>query len=130
MDEPAPAFSAGSNIAIKVPRYRWADTVAFYRDVLRLPYLGPYVGAAGESERFRFGALTLWIDCVAHQSQTDVWLEVRTADPDGAARWLSAHGTPLRDELEPLGDVAGHWISDPAGTVLLVSTRDEGERPA
>jgi hypothetical protein len=25
------------------------------------------------------------------------------------------------DELEPLGDFPGHWISDPAGNILLVA---------
>ncbi len=34
---------------------------------------------------------------------------------------LKSAGVPVRDELEPLGDFLGHWISDPAGNVLLVS---------
>ena len=34
---------------------------------------------------------------------------------------LTQAGTPVRDELEPLGDFPGHWISDPAGNILLVS---------
>jgi hypothetical protein len=28
---------------------------------------------------------------------------------------LREAGTPVRDELEPLGDFPGNWISDPAG---------------
>jgi hypothetical protein len=36
---------------------------------------------------------------------------------------LKEAGTPVRDELEPLGDFPGHWISDPAGNILLVSQK-------
>lgn len=116
-----PSFEAGRNVAIKVPQHRYAQTVEFYRDTLGLPDLG----ARSASHVFQFGSLRLWIDCVPHQSQTDVWLEVRTEDPDAAAEWLAARGTAVRDELEPLGDVPGHWISDPAGVVLLLTRTDE-----
>jgi hypothetical protein len=116
-----PAFAAGRNIAIKVPQHRYAATVEFYQDTLGLPDLG----ARGTSHVFEFGTLRLWIDRVPHQSQTDVWLEVRTPDPDAAAEWLATRGTATRDELEPLGDVPGHWISDPAGVVLLMTTPDD-----
>lgn len=122
MHDELPRFTAGRNIAIKVPRHRYAETVAFYRDVLGLPH----VGSAPASETFQFGSLRLWIDCVPHQSQVDVWLEVRSDDPDAAARWLERRGTPVRDELEPLDGVPGHWISDPAGVVLLLTRTDEG----
>lgn len=121
MQDDSPRFTAGRNIAIKVPKHRYAETVAFYRDVLRLPH----VGSSASSETFQFGALRLWIDCVPHQSQVDVWLEVRSDDADAAARWLQARGIPVRDELEPLDDVPGHWISDPAGVVLLLTRSDE-----
>ncbi|WP_379654032.1 hypothetical protein [Pseudoxanthomonas sp. UC19_8] len=33
---------------------------------------------------------------------------------------LAQLGGPVRDELEPLDGVSGHWTSDPNGTVLLV----------
>jgi catechol 2,3-dioxygenase-like lactoylglutathione lyase family enzyme len=121
MQPESPRFGAGRNIAIKVPKHRYDATVAFYRDVLRLPHVGSYAA----SETFEFGSLRLWIDCVPHQSQVDVWLEVRSDDPDAAARWLQERGTPVRDELEPLGDMPGHWVSDPAGVVLLLARTDE-----
>ena len=38
-----------------------------------------------------------------------------------AARHVRDAGVPVRDELEPLGEFPGHWISDPAGNVLLLS---------
>lgn len=107
----------GHNIAIKVPLYCWEETVAFYRDKVGLPIQREQP----DSVAFTFGAITLWIDRVATQSQVDVWLELNADDPDQA---LAALGSPKRDELEPLGDLAGHWTSDPAGTVLLLCNKD------
>ena len=118
-----PTFRAGGNIALKVPLYRYEATLAFYRDALGLPYLG----SAGESHVFQYGPLRLWLDPVAHQSQVDVWLEVVTPDLAAGTAHLAAAGVPVRDELEPLGDLAGHWISDPAGVVLLLTTGDAGD---
>ncbi len=54
---------------------------------------------------------------LTRQSQVDVWLELFADDPDDSLRKL---GSPLRDKLEPLNGVEGHWTSDPAGTVLLL----------
>ena len=111
------ALEAGRNIAIKVPSHRWGETVAFYRE---------RVGLAVAIERddtvaFEFGQMRLWIDRVEHQSQVDVWLELVTRDVEGAVERLEA---PVRDALEPLYGVEGHWISDPAGVVLLLRAED------
>jgi hypothetical protein len=103
----------GRNIAIKVPQHQWDDTVAFYRDKVGLSVVHVLKTSIG----FAFGSMTLWIDRVPHQSRGDVWLEVLSDDPDAAIDHL---GSPLRDELETLERVTGHWTSDPAGTVLLV----------
>jgi catechol 2,3-dioxygenase-like lactoylglutathione lyase family enzyme len=103
----------GQNIAIKVPLHRWAETVTFYRDRVGLSV----VKETPDTVAFAFGAMTLWIDRVAAQSQVDVWLELFSDDPDTALAHL---GSPRRDELEPLDGVTGHWTSDPAGVVLLV----------
>jgi catechol 2,3-dioxygenase-like lactoylglutathione lyase family enzyme len=103
----------GKNIAIKVPLYKWEETVAFYRDKIGLKVIRELESSIG----FSFGSMTLWIDRVPHQSQTDVWLELFDEDPEAA---LAAMGTPKRDELEPLDDVTGHWTCDPAGTVILL----------
>lgn len=107
----------GRNIAIKVPLYRYEETVAFYRDRVGLVVTRTRPDSTG----FAFGEMTLWIDRVAHQSQPDVWLELFSDLPAEALRAL---GSPRREELEPLEGVDGHWTSDPAGTVLLV--RREG----
>ncbi|WP_116599582.1 MULTISPECIES: hypothetical protein [Primorskyibacter] len=109
----------GKNIAIKVPMHRWEETVAFYRDKVGLTVTRELDNSTG----FNFGSLTLWIDRVPHQSQTDVWIELFDDDPDAA---LSHLGSPCRDELEPLTNVTGHWTSDPAGTVILLRREQMG----
>ncbi len=103
----------GKNIAIKVPLFAWDKTVAFYRDRVGLKVLKNCENCVA----FAFGPITLWIDKVELQSQTDVWLELLSDDPDQALEKLQS---PNRDELEPLDGVDGHWTSDPAGVVLLV----------
>ena len=105
----------GRNIAIKVPLYRYEETVAFYRDRVGLPVTRTMANSTG----FGFSELTLWIDRVPDQSQPDVWLELVSDTPTEA---LARLGSPQRDELEPLDGVTGHWTSDPVGTVLLVRT--------
>lgn len=106
-------IEAGRNIAIKVPSWKWQETVAFYRDRVGLKPAKTLTNSVG----FEFGPMTLWIDRVETQSQVDVWLELFTDDPDRA---LTELGSPARDELEPLDGVTGHWTSDPAGVVLLL----------
>jgi len=103
----------GKNIAIKVPLHKWEETVAYYRDRVGLKVTKELKNSIG----FSFGNMTLWIDRVERQSQVDIWLELFTDDPDKAIETL---GSPVRDELEPLDDVNGHWTSDPAGVILLV----------
>ncbi len=103
----------GKNIAIKVPLYKWEETVAYYRDKVGLTVAKTLTNSVG----FAFGGMTLWIDRVAHQSQVDVWLELFSDEPDQALERL---GGPRRDELEPLDGVNGLWTCDPAGVVLLV----------
>ncbi len=103
----------GKNIAIKIPSYKWQETVEFYRDRVGLTVKR----ILNESIGFEFGEMTLWLDRVEKQSQTDVWLEIFSDDPDTAIEQL---GGPARDYLEPLDSVEGHWTNDPAGVVLLV----------
>ncbi len=103
----------GRNIAIKVPQYKWDETVAYYRDRVGLAV----VKELDDSIAFAFGEMTLWIDRVARQSQTDIWLELFSDQPEAALDRLQG---PRRDELEPLGNVNGLWTSDPAGVVLLL----------
>lgn len=107
----------GKNIAIKVPSHLWQETCAFYRNRAGLKV----VMESGDSIMFEFGCMRLWLDRVEHQSQTDIWLELLTDDPDAALQQLAS---PRRDELEPLDGVRGHWTSDPAGVVILVRANE------
>jgi catechol 2,3-dioxygenase-like lactoylglutathione lyase family enzyme len=103
----------GRNIAIKVPAYKWDETVAFYRDRVGLRIQRDL----GATVFFDFGEMNLALDRVETQSQVDVWLELTTHDLDDALANLES---PIRDSLEPLDGVDAHWTCDPAGTVLLV----------
>ena len=122
MGEERPRFRGGDNIALKVPAFRFDDTVRFYRDVVGLPDRG----GDKDSRAFQFGPVTLWVDRVENASQTDVWLELFSDDADEAAGWLAKRGIPVRDELESLEKVKGHWISDPAGVVHLLYEKPAG----
>ena len=114
---------AGRNIAIKVPDFRYDETVQFYRDTIGLEVVRTMKASVG----FAFGTMTLWVDRVVKQSQVDVWLEVFAENAEVETARLAAAGVPVRDELEPLDDVKGHWVSDPAGTVVLVREAKDGE---
>ncbi|OXY80811.1 hypothetical protein [Oceanimonas doudoroffii] len=110
-------FTAGRNIAIKIPPHLYDETVRFYRDVLGFPEITEQAPAVG----FQFGANNLWLDSVPGLSQAETWLEVVTDDIDGAARQLNAAGVVRCDEIEPLPDgMQAFWISSPASIIHLV----------
>lgn len=113
-----PGFAGGVNIALKVPPHVYAQTVAFYRDVLDLPAL-----ACDEiSASFTFGGCRLHVDKVATQTHTDVWLEINTPDVKAAEAHFRRHRVARRDEVEQLPPgFAGFWVASPAGTVHLVA---------
>lgn len=119
-------FRGGLNVAMKLPKARFDETVAFYRDVLGMEVTDQtgqpgVVGAVPRSASIRFGPVTLWLDLVENLPRSDVWLELFTDDVAGAVRHLRAHGVVTQDELEPLPEgMDGHWISNPAGVVHLV----------
>jgi catechol 2,3-dioxygenase-like lactoylglutathione lyase family enzyme len=117
------AIRAGKNIAIKVPSFRYDETVSFYREGLGLKVVKQMKMSTG----FSFGDMTLWIDNVPQQSQVDVWLETFSDALQEDMVSLRSRGTPVRDELEILDGVNGHWVSDPAGTVVLVREARAGE---
>lgn len=112
-------FTGGTNIALKIPKFKYDETVKFYKDVIKLPYLGFKYG----SHSFQLGQSTLWLDCMDNYSQQDVWLEIQTGDPDAAAEYLQEHQVARRDEVEPYENSAGYWISDPCGTILRVNPK-------
>ena len=102
---------------MKLPLRHYDATLAFYRDTLGLSVTEIDSGA-----KVAFGGMTLWLDRIEHQSQTDLWLEVRTDDTEQAKRRLAEHGIEPSYEVEPLpDDFDGFWIAAPAGTIHLVS---------
>jgi len=83
-------MTPGKNIAIKIPFYCWKETVEFYRD-----RAGPKVNRElDDSTGFEFGSLTLWIDRVPHQNQTDIWLELLTMIQMRPLSSSAAHSAP------------------------------------
>lgn len=110
-------FSAGRNIAMKIPPHQYEATVQFYRDVLGLPEIGEHAPAVG----FRFGGNNLWLDRVVGLSQAETWLEVVTDDIEAAAAHLAAAGVVRCDEIEPLpAGMQAFWVSSPAAIIHLV----------
>ena len=113
-----PNFAGGANIAIKTPAHTFDQTIAFYRDTLKLPL----IQESESSYAFQFGKVVLWIDRVSNLSHPDLWLELRTNDTKAASRFLADQGVPQRDEVEELPkDLDGFWISSPSGVIHLVS---------
>ncbi|GAB2567868.1 VOC family protein [Gracilibacillus alcaliphilus] len=114
-----PRLKAGNNIALKIPKYKYEETLHFYQEIVRLPYLGYLSG----SHAFQFGEMTLWLDCMENYAQQDVWLEITAAHLEAAADYLAEHSVNRRDEVEIHENANGYWISDPAGTILRVNPR-------
>ena len=113
-------FRPGCNIAVKVPSGRFDATVAFYRDTVGLTPVPSETGSQG----FEFGDTRLWLDRVEHATHAEVWLELSTSDVDRGAAVLASGGARVADEIEPLDGRSAHWIVDPAGVVLLLSTHE------
>ncbi|MCU0570502.1 MAG: hypothetical protein MUF49_28505 [Oculatellaceae cyanobacterium Prado106] len=110
-------FTAGRNIAMKVPPHLYEATVCFYRDVLGFEEITNHAPSVG----FKFGTNQLWIDCVPGLSQAETWLEILTNDLAIASEHLSTAGIVRRDEIEPLPQgFQAFWISSPASIIHLI----------
>jgi len=118
-------FEGGLNIAIKIPKSKYEQTVAFYRDVLKFevtenPIDNPTVS---RTHKVKFGHNTVWLDCVDSYTHSETWLELNTPDVEKAATYLKSKGVETCDEIEKI-PAENHWIMDPAGTVFLVGKND------
>ena len=119
-----PKFEAGINIAIKIPKSKYEQTVAFYRDVLNLevvekPITNPTVSRTHE---VKFGHNVIWLDCVDNYTHSETWLQLTVPNVADASDYLKANGVESCDELEELPNNM-HWIMDPAGTVFNLQER-------
>ena len=115
------SFTGGPNIAIKIPRSKYADTVRFYRDVLKFDVEEQPIDSTtvSRTHRVKFGPNIVWLDCVDNYTHSETWLEIRTPDVQLAADYLRTQGVATVDELEKIPKDM-HWLMDPAGTVLLL----------
>jgi predicted enzyme related to lactoylglutathione lyase len=119
-------FKGGVNIAIKIPKSKYEETVAFYRDILKLeieekPISNPTVS---RTHKVTFGNNVVWLDCLDNYTHSEVWLELNTDDVRTSTEYLVSKGIKTCDELEQIpADM--HWIADPAGTVFILKTPDK-----
>ncbi|MDX1626015.1 MAG: hypothetical protein R3323_05835 [Wenzhouxiangellaceae bacterium] len=115
---------------MKVPPKEYAQTVAFYREVLGLEPLRDPAWSATESTRFDFGGKVLWIDRMDGMDRAEVWLEIETDDAEAAERYLAKREIRRRDDAEPLPDGwRAFWVASPAGVIHLVTEGPDGEPP-
>ncbi|UCF87381.1 MAG: hypothetical protein JSV71_01345 [Nitrospiraceae bacterium] len=112
-------FSAGRNIAMKVPSHEYSRTVEFYRDVISLPLIDRGPG----SVIFQFGDKKLWIDREDQINKAELWLEIVTNDVESAEKYCKNNDLQYRNRIEELPEgFKGFWIVNPAGIVHLVSS--------
>ena len=117
-------FEAGINIAIKIPKSKYNETVNFYRDVLKfevneVPISNPTVS---KTHSVKFGANVIWLDCVDNYTHSETWLQLTVPNVEEATAYLKLNGVDTCDELEELPKDM-HWITDPAGTVFNLQKR-------
>ena len=117
-------FEAGINIAIKVPKSKYDQTVEFYRNILKLeveekPIDNPTVSRTAQ---VKFGNNILWLDCVDNYTHSETWLQLTVPHVGEATEYLRSKGIETCDELEELPENM-HWIQDPAGTVFNIQKR-------
>ncbi len=114
-------FSGGINIALKIPKCKYDQTIAFYRDILKLPVVEKPIEnpTVSKTHEVKFGNNILWLDCVDNYAHPQIWLELKTPDVESATGYLHRNGINTCDELEQIPDDM-HWITDPAGTVFIL----------
>jgi hypothetical protein len=114
-------FTGGSNIALKIPKHKYEETVRFYREILKLEVTEKPIDhpTISRTHQVVFGSNILWLDCVNNYAHAEVWLELRTPDVASAATYLAEEGVSTCDEIEQIPE-GTHWIMDPAGTVFIL----------
>jgi hypothetical protein len=120
-----PKFEGGVNIAIKIPKQKYDQTVAFYREILKLNVEERQIKnpSVSRTHKVTFGLNTLWLDCVDNYTHSETWLELNTEDVENAVDYLRSNNVHPCDEIEQIPENM-HWITDPSGTVFIVKKRD------
>jgi len=119
-------FRGGVNIAIKIPKSKYEETVFFYRDVLKLEVKEKSIDnpTVSQTHEVKFGNNIVWLDCVDNYTHSEVWLELKTPDVKNATEYLKSEGVSTCDELEQIPKDM-HWIMDPAGTVFIINKQEK-----
>lgn len=119
-------FEGGINIAIKIPKSKYDQTVVFYRDILKLEVEEKSIDnpTVSKTHQVKFGNNVVWLDCVDNYTHSEVWLELNTENVEKATQFLSSKNVETCDELEQIPKNM-HWIADPAGTVFIVKKRNK-----
>lgn len=117
-------FEGGINIAIKLPKHKYDETVAFYRDILKLeikevPIDNPTVS---RTHSVQFGNNIIWLDCVDNYTHSETWLQLTVPNVEEATTYLKQNGVETCDEIEQIPNNM-HWIMDPSGTVFNLQKR-------
>lgn len=118
-------FEGGINIAVKIPKNKYEQTVAFYSDILKLDVEEVKITnpTVSRTHKVKFGNNIMWLDCVDNYTHSETWLELNVDDVENATNYLTSKGINTCDEFEELSDNM-HWITDPAGTVFIVKKKD------
>lgn len=116
-----PKFEGGINIAIKIPKSKYNETVHFYKDILKLEVTEKPIDTptVSRTHQVKFGPNVIWLDCVDNYTHSETWLELKTSNINDATRHLQAHGIEPCDELEKIPENM-HWVMDPSGTVFIL----------
>lgn len=117
-------FEAGINIAIKIPKSKYDQTVAFYKEVLKLEVVEKPINnpTISRTHQVKFGATILWLDCVDNYTHSETWFQLTVPNVEQATEYLRMNGINTCDELELLPENM-HWIQDPSGTVFNLQER-------
>jgi len=120
----SPKFEAGINIAIKIPKSKYEETVAFYKDILKLDVEEKDIDnpTVSRTHEVKFGNNIIWLDCVDNYTHSETWLQLTVPNVEEATSYLQLNGVETCDELEELPKNM-HWIQDPSGTVFNLQQR-------
>lgn len=121
-------FEAGINIAIKIPKQKYDQTVAFYRDILKLEVKEVAITnlTVSKTHSVKFGHNVIWLDCVDNYTHSETWLQLTVPDVEKATDYLKQNGVETCDEIEEIPKNM-HWIMDPAGTVFNLQKNSNRE---
>lgn len=87
-------FEGGLNIAIKIPKSKYEETIKFYKEILKLEVTEKQIvnPTVSRTHEVRFGNNILWLDCVDNYAHSETWLELKTPDVPLAANYLKSKG--------------------------------------